>query len=106
MVLADPALWWSFAVIAFLAGAYRGKIGWQSFLIGFVAITVLWLGVSAYYDTQGSMRLSQRIAQSFQFSSNLGLYVVTCLIGGIIGGLATLAGQKARELFFEGQSRF
>jgi hypothetical protein len=106
ILLADPSLWWSFALISFFAGAYRGKIGWQSFLIGFIAIAALWGGVSAYYDTQGGTRLSQRIAQSFQFSSSLGLYVATCLIGGLISGLATLAGQKARELFWEGQSRF
>ena len=91
--------WWYFAVIAFIVGLWRAKKGWIAFLTGFLAIFILWLGMSAYLDALSSSRLTTKLAAIFSLGSSYYLYIITLLIGGLVGGLASLSGFWLKRAF-------
>lgn len=89
--------WWGIAVAAFLAGlGFANKPG-NDFLAGFLGVGLFWVGYAFWIDLQDGHQFSLKIAQLF--SDGLGttiapvvLFVVTGILGGLIGGLSALSG--------------
>lgn len=86
--------WWTIAIAAFIGGALFNSR--TNFLAGFLAIALLWLITSVILDLSATAKLTQRVAAIFSLSKPL-LFVVTCLIGGLVGGFAAMAGSALRK---------
>src|SRR5580658_8683649 len=84
--------WWMIAVVSFIVSLLITMKPGKAFLAGFVGIGVFWLITSLLHDVPNEHILSARMAALFHLP-NYGLFiVVTVFIGGLIGGLAALAG--------------
>ncbi|MFZ1809399.1 MAG: hypothetical protein WAU36_19355 [Cyclobacteriaceae bacterium] len=80
--------WWTMAIGAFLVGFVFSNTGFKSFLSGFIAIGLLWLGLALYVDNATHSILTEKISQLFP----LDLFVLTSLVGGLVGGFASMTG--------------
>ncbi|MGA0556126.1 hypothetical protein ACO2Q8_05710 [Larkinella sp. VNQ87] len=92
--------WWSIALVAFAVCFWRSRTGWRAFGNGFLGIAVIWLLYALAIHLQTDGILTGRMATLF-FQKPLSglLLVITPLIGGLVGGLAGLAGQQVRAVF-------
>ncbi|GAA3945134.1 hypothetical protein [Hymenobacter algoricola] len=90
--------WWIIAPISFGAGAALGRTGGRTFLAGFAGIGLGWLLLAAWQQAQNDGRLSHRVAQLIPLGgSGWALVLVSAAIGGLVGGLAALAGCWVRQ---------
>ncbi|HCM77743.1 MAG TPA: hypothetical protein DIS90_15275 [Cytophagales bacterium] len=80
--------WWTMAIGAFLVGFVFSNTGFKSFLAGFLAIGLLWLGMALFIDNVTQSILTEKIGQLFP----LNLFVLTSLVGGLVGGFASMTG--------------
>ncbi|MBX2910555.1 MAG: hypothetical protein M9954_13115 [Cyclobacteriaceae bacterium] len=80
--------WWTMAIGAFLVGFIFSNTVFRSFLAGFVAIGLLWLGLALYVDNATQSILTEKVGQLFP----LNIFVLTSLVGGLIGGFASMTG--------------
>jgi hypothetical protein len=86
--------WYYIAVAAFVGGyIFRSK---ANFLAGFLAIALLWSLKAAWIETGGSTDLVQRVANILLVKNKILLYVLTAVIGGLVGGFAALTGALLR----------
>ncbi|WP_143164155.1 hypothetical protein [Hymenobacter daecheongensis] len=86
------------APLSFVAGAALGRTGGQAFLAGFAGIGMGWLGLAAWQQLHGAARLSHRVAQLLPLGgAGWALVVVTAVVGGLVGGVAALAGCWLRQ---------
>jgi hypothetical protein len=86
------APWWSLAIVAAVVAIAMKLSPGKAFLAGFLGIAVLWLGVVLWRDIPNNHILSERLAKLFKVPSYTLFIVVTAVLGGLIGGLAALAG--------------
>ena len=85
--------WWSAAIIAFAVELLLGRHDRLAFFSGFYGICIPWLLLSAYIDIKSGSVLSIRILEMFHLPGyGLILVVLTGLLGGLVGGMASLSG--------------
>jgi hypothetical protein len=80
--------WWTMAIVSFALGYYFGNSGFVSFCAGFFGVGLLWLGTSMIIDISTHSILTKKINHLLP----LNVFVLTTLIGGLVGGLASLTG--------------
>jgi len=90
--------WWAISIVCFLIGGIAGMKGFGSFLSGFLAIALLWGGYAFYLDMETTGILSARMAEipSVEGLNGQMLILVTAVVGGLVGGMATLTGSMGR----------
>jgi hypothetical protein len=95
--------WWVITIVCFLIGGIIGMKIFGSFLSGFLAIALLWAGYAYYLDMTTGAIMSARMAAVFgnKLDGQM-LILVTALIGGLVGGMATMTGSLGRAMFREG----
>ena len=93
----ELALPWYCIGIAAFAGGYILKSN-ANFLAGFLAIGILWLVKASLTDAASSSMLADRVAQIFPLGQKYLLYIVMSVIGGLVGGFASVAGAGLKEL--------
>jgi hypothetical protein len=82
--------WWSIAIAGFIGGfAFRSK---SNFVAGFLAIALLWFIHAFIIDLQASAPLAEKIARLLMVQNKILLFLLTAVIGGLVGGFATLSG--------------
>jgi hypothetical protein len=87
--------WWSIVIAAFIGGAiFPSRV---NFLAGFLAISILWLGMALIIDSSAAAPLVERVAAIFMGISKTLLLTVTALIGGLVGGFAAMSGGALRK---------
>jgi hypothetical protein len=87
--------WYAVAIAAFAMGVLlKSK---YDFLAGFCAIATLWLFNAWLYDSSSTADLADRVARIFLLPSAWMLYAVIAIIGGLVGGFATLTGSLLRK---------
>ena len=84
--------WWTLVIPCMAVSLLAGRNGAASFFAGFLAVGLLWLGMSLYIDMTTSSMLSQKIAMIFPGKSVMVLRLITVLVGGLTGGFASLSG--------------
>ena len=82
--------WYACAAVAFLAGYFLKSR--QNFLAGFLAIAVLWTFNAWLADVSSSSTLPLRVAQLIGVGSVGMVYLLTALVGGLVGGFAAMSG--------------
>ena len=80
--------WWTMAIASIAAGYYFGNTGFRSFCAGFLSVGLLWLGMSMVIDISTHSILTEKVNRLLP----LNVFVLTTLIGGLVGGLASLTG--------------
>ncbi len=80
--------WWTMAVVSFALGYFFGNKGFISFCAGFLGIGILWLGMAMFIDVSTQSILTEKINRILP----LNVFILTTLIGGLVGGLASLTG--------------
>ncbi len=85
--------WWTLTLgslaIAFLAD----NKGFVSFVAGFLAIALLWIGMAYYLDFGTNAILSEKINRLLPINA----FVATMVVGGLVGGFAALTGALLRS---------
>lgn len=81
--------WWSIAIAAFAGGLVFNSRA--NFLAGFLGIGVLWLLYALMMDATSAAPLAERVSKILSINKPL-LLLITTLIGGLVGGFATMAG--------------
>jgi hypothetical protein len=85
--------WWTMAIGAFAVGyACRNK-GYVSFFAGLLGTGMLWLGMAYYIDATTHSILTSKINRLLPVNA----IVLTALVGGLVGGFASLTGALLRR---------
>ncbi len=86
---------WGVAVAGFVASLIVRSSYLSSFLIGFIAIFILWGSMAFYIDTETSSILTDRVGAILTVDPPI-LILITALLGGLTGGLGSLSGSLVR----------
>ncbi|MEZ0540804.1 hypothetical protein [Fibrella arboris] len=98
-VLAQLILpWWSVALVTF-AFCFGRPLGWRrAFLYSFLGVGLVWLGYAAMQHLQSGGVLTSRMSEVMKLPANpIYLLLITPVIGGLLAGLAGLAGYWVRQ---------
>jgi hypothetical protein len=85
--------WWTMAIGAFVIGYTLGNNGYVSFAAGFLAVGLLWLGMAFYVDQSTHSILTEKVNRLLPLNS----FILTTLIGGLVGGFAALTGSLLKS---------
>lgn len=90
------APWYTIAVIALVVAAIFNESAGTTFLSGFIGVFALWLftAITKTWGNEGI--LVERMSELIGVSGFL-LYLITALMGGIIGGFSALSGYYFKE---------
>jgi hypothetical protein len=90
--------WWVIAPICFVLAAGLGRTGGRSFLAGFAGVGLGWAAAAAWLNVGNDGLLAHRVAQLLPLGgSSWALVLVTAIVGGLVGGMAALAGCWLRQ---------
>ena len=84
--------WWTMAIGAFAVGFLFASNGWKSFFAGLLGVGLLWFVIALYLDQQTGSILTQKVAGLFPTKNVPLLMLLTSLLGGLVGGFASLTG--------------
>ncbi|MEN9609343.1 MAG: hypothetical protein RLZZ628_157 [Bacteroidota bacterium] len=91
--------WWAFVPVCALVGAVVGQTPAQSYAYGLAAMTLLWGVYAGFLSNANGGVLVGRISELLGGKvSGTQLVYVTGLLGGVLGGFATMLGAMARDL--------
>jgi hypothetical protein len=82
---------WSLIITAFIVSAVIRTSLPSSFIAGFIAIFALWFFQAFLIDQETNSILTNRVAPIFSMS-NIGLILVTGLVGGLTGAFGATSG--------------
>ena len=85
--------WWTMAIAAFAVAFIFDDPPFKSFLSGFLGISLLWLAMALFIDISTHSILTEKVNRILPLNS----FVLTTLIGGLVGGLASLTGALLRS---------
>ena len=89
--------WWSIAIVAFIVSALIPQNHWLAFLSGFVALFLLWGGLSLFISSNNDHILAHRVSLLIlKTESAFFLILATALIGALVAGFAALTGSFIR----------
>lgn len=93
--------WWVVAPIAFAVCFWQSETAGKAFLVGTASVTLVWAAYAGFLNFQNQGLLATRMGELlFRSPGNPGiLLTLTPLIGGLVGGVAGLAGFYVRQAF-------
>jgi hypothetical protein len=90
--------WWIIAIVSFLVAILIPQALWKAFLSGFIALFLLWAGLSLWIDIRNQGILSGKIAELLPLGGNsVLLLIIIGFIGGIVAGFAAMSGSSLRK---------
>lgn len=84
--------WWSIAVGAFLVSYFMRNKALSSFLAGCIGVALLWSIAALFIDITTQSVLTEKINRLLPVNA----LFLTALVGGLVGGFASLTGALAR----------
>lgn len=85
--------WWSIAIVCFIIAVFIRQRPGIAFLCGFLALFILWAGLSFWISNNNNHVLAHKISLLILKKDDPYLLIlVTGLIGAVVGGFAALAG--------------
>ncbi|MBD2713718.1 hypothetical protein KBK19_01575 [Microvirga sp. STR05] len=98
--------WWVITPLCLVLAFIWPVRGGQAFLAGFIGIGLGWLVLASWLSVRNEGLLAHRVAQLLPLGGHGWLLLlVTTILGGLVGGLATLAGAWCRFAFFPPKQR-
>jgi len=89
--------WWGITIAAFVVAICIHQKPLKSFITGFLALFLLWAGLSWWIDMKNEHVLAGKLAGLLGLGGSVFLMIlVTGLLGGLVAGFAALAGSYAR----------
>ena len=90
--------WWSIAIAACLVAALIPQRPGKAFVTAFIALFVLWGGLSFWISNNNDQILAHKVSQVIIKMDNPVLLVLaTALIGALVAGFAALTGSYLRK---------
>ena len=90
--------WWSIAIAAFIVAALIPQKPGRSFVTGFIALFLLWGGLSFWISNNNDHILEHKVSQLIlQMDNPIMLILATALIGALVSGFAALTGSYLRK---------
>ncbi len=90
--------WWSIAIAAFLVAALIPQKPLRSFLSAFIALFLLWGGLSFWISNANDHILAGKVSMLILGkASPYLLMLITAVIGALIAGMAALTGCYLRK---------
>ncbi len=86
--------WWTVAIGAFVVAFLFDNKSLPAFAVGFLSVALVWFGVAFYISMVTDSILTTKLNQLLPINS----FVITTLVGGLIGGLGALTGSLFRKL--------
>ncbi len=94
--------WWSIGCAAFIVTLLLPQSPVKSFFIGFIAIFILWGGLSYFINSSNGNLLASKISiLILKNDSPTNLILISAFIGAIVGGFSGLSGQFFREMLIK-----
>lgn len=91
--------WWSVAIAAFVGSVLVEQSPLRSFGSGFAALFLVW-GIHAFViDIMNEQLLSGRIAHLLNLGHPFFVWIITAIVGGLLGGMGALTGSYVRVTF-------
>ncbi|WP_342647289.1 hypothetical protein [Mucilaginibacter sp. CSA2-8R] len=90
--------WWTIAIMAFVASLLMANRAAQAFWSGFAALFLAWMVLSLFKSMPNEHQLAERVAQLFGLPHWTLLLLITCVIGGLVGGLSALSGYYIKQV--------
>lgn len=84
--------WWSVAIATFLVSMLWKQSAGKSFLMGFLAVFLLWFIMAFVMSRANDNILAARMAQLFQLPNALLFMAIAAIVGGIVGGMGAWCG--------------
>ncbi|MEO6669357.1 MAG: hypothetical protein ABIN36_07765 [Ferruginibacter sp.] len=89
--------WWSIALACFIVAAFIRQRPGIAFLTGFLALFMLWAGISFFISNNNEHLLAHKVSILLLKTDNpLLLIIFTGCIGGLVGAFAALTGSLLR----------
>lgn len=90
--------WWSIAISAFVVTAFLHQAPGRAFLSGFIALFLLWLWLAWWISSRNEHILAHKVSVLIVKTDSVALLLIlTALIGGLVAGLASLAGSYLKK---------
>jgi len=90
--------WWSIAIAAFVVAALIPQQPGKSFITGFIALFLLWGGLSFWISNNNEHLLAHKISMVLLKMDNPWVLIfATALIGALVAGFAALSGSFLRK---------
>ena len=91
--------WWVIAIVGFAIAFIIPQRAGSAFLSGFLALFLLWVGISFYISNANGHLLAHKMSVLFlKIDNPFLLIIVTGIIGGLVAGFASISGSLCREL--------
>ena len=91
--------WWIIAIIGFAVAFLIPQKAGLAFLSGFLALFLLWAGLSFYISNANNHLLAHKISLLFlKIDNPILLIVVTGFVGGLVTGFASLSGRLCKQI--------
>lgn len=91
--------WWTIPIAGFLVGLFFRLKGITSFLSGLLGVGLVWLILVVTKDAGNDINIASSMGELLGGASSAVVYIITTLIGGIIGGLGMMTGGRCRLSF-------
>jgi hypothetical protein len=91
--------WWIIAVVAFIVAFAIPQKNGMAFLSGFIAVFLLWVGLSFYISLANEHIFAHKISMLIlKADSPNYIILVTGLIGALVAGFGALSGRLFKKI--------
>ncbi len=92
--------WWIIAITSAIVAFVIPQKNGLAFLAGFMALFLLWAGLSFYISSMNNNILAHKISQLFiKVDNPTILFLFTGTIAGLVAGFGSLSGRLLKKLF-------
>lgn len=89
--------WWSISIVCFIVAALIPQRPGTAFLTGFLALFILWGGLSFWISNNNNHLLAHKVSVIIIKNDNPFLLIlITAIVGALVGGFAAITGACLR----------
>ncbi len=92
--------WWSIALAGVLTGFFIQQNRFLSFLSGFLAVALVWGGMSYFMSSANEHILARKMSMLIlKKDSTYLMIILTAVLGGLVSGISSLTGSSLSWVF-------
>ena len=93
--------WWFIIIVPFFLGFSIKENYFTHFLCGFIGIGIAWIFLIINNDISNQSIISEKIIEILKIKNVNLLIIYASVIGGFIGGLASITGYSLQRIFIK-----